>query len=340
MHNPITDIISAKGWCVADGATGSNFFGRGLEAGYPPDLWCVEKPEEVLWLHGAFLEAGADIILTNSFGANAPRLKLHKAEDRVAELNSVAAELAREATRQHFEDTGRRAVVAGSMGPTGELFEPMGMLNHEDTVAIFLEQAQALAEGGAEVIWIETMSSLEEVAAAAEAARKTGLPVCATLTFDTARRSMMGVTPADYAAFATEIGLDLVGANCGVGPAELIDSTQGLVAAGIDIPVVAKGNCGIPQYVDGEIHFHGSPELMAEYALYARDAGATTIGGCCGTTPEHVAAMVNALNSTPKRTLDKIAMTAALGTPWAALAEAEAGSTVERRRRGRRRDHQ
>ena len=140
MHNPITDIISAKGWCVADGATGSNFFGRGLEAGYPPDLWCVEKPEEVLWLHGAFLEAGADIILTNSFGANAPRLKLHKAEDRVAELNNVAAELAREATRQHFEDTGRRAVVAGSMGPTGELFEPMGMLNHEDTVAIFSEQ--------------------------------------------------------------------------------------------------------------------------------------------------------------------------------------------------------
>ena len=184
----------------------------------------------------------------------------------------------------------------------------MGMLNHEDTVAIFLEQAQALAEGGAEVIWIETMSSLEEVAAAAEAARKTGLPVCATLTFDTARRSMMGVTPADYAAFATEIGLDLAGANCGVGPAELMDSTQGLVAAGIDIPVVAKGNCGIPQYVDGEIHFHGSPELMADYALYARDAGATIIGGCCGTTPEHIAAMVNALNSTPKRALDADAM--------------------------------
>ena len=131
-----------------------------------------------------------------------------------------------------------------------------------------------------------------------------------------------------------------MGANCGVGPAELMDSTQGLVAAGIDIPIVAKGNCGIPQYVDGEIHFHGSPELMAEYALYARDAGATIIGGCCGTTPEHVAAMVNALNSTAKRTLDKIAMTAALGKPWAALAEAEAGSTVERRRRDRRRDHQ
>lgn len=337
MSNPITDIIAEKGWCVADGATGSNFFSRGLEAGYPPDLWCVEKPEEVRRLHGAFLEAGADIILTNSFGANAPRLKLHKAEHRVAELNIAAAHLAREATRQHFEDTGRKAVVAGSMGPTGELFEPMGTLTHADTVAYFAEQAQALAEGDADVIWIETMSSLEEVAAAAEAARATGLPVCATLTFDTARRSMMGVTPADYAQFAAEIGLDMAGANCGVGPAELMDSTQGLIAAGIEIPVVAKGNCGIPQYVDGAIHFHGSPELMAQYALYARDAGATIIGGCCGTTPEHIAAMVSALDSTPQRALDAEAMTAALGTPWAALAETEAGGGGEKRRGRRRR---
>jgi 5-methyltetrahydrofolate--homocysteine methyltransferase len=338
MSNPITDIIAKKGWCVADGATGSNFFGRGLEAGYPPDLWCVEKPEEILWLHGAFLEAGADIILTNSFGANAPRLKLHNAEHRVAELNAAAAQLAREATRQHYEDTGRKAVVAGSMGPTGELFEPMGTLTHADTVAYFADQANALSEGGAEVIWIETMSSLEEVAAAAEAARATGLPVCATLTFDTARRSMMGVTPADYAQFAAEIGLDMAGSNCGVGPAELMDSTQGLIDAGIEIPVVAKGNCGIPQYVDGAIHFHGSPELMAHYALYARDAGATIIGGCCGTTPEHIAAMVNALDSTPRKALDTEAMTAALGTPWAALAEAEAsGGSGGERRRGRRR---
>ena len=337
MSNPITDLIAAKGWCVADGATGSNFFGRGLEAGYPPDLWCVEKPEEVLWLHGAFLEAGADIILTNSFGANAPRLKLHKAEHRVAELNAAAAQLAREATRQHFEDTGRQAVVAGSIGPTGELFKPMSTLTHADTVAYFTEQAQALAEGGAQVIWIETMSSLEEVAAAAEAARTTGLPVCATLTFDTARRSMMGVTPADYAQFAGEIGLDMAGANCGVGPAELMDSTQGLIAAGIEIPVVAKGNCGIPQYVDGAIHFHGSPELMAQYALYARDAGATIIGGCCGTTPEHIAAMVKALDTTPLSALDDEAMTAALGTPWAALAEIESNPASEKRRGRRRR---
>ena len=146
------------------------------------------------------------------------------------------------------------------------------------------------------------MSSTEEVAAAAEAAKKTGLPVAATLTFDTARRSMMGVTPTEYAAFAQEIGLDLIGSNCGIGPAELMDSTTELLSADSGLPVIAKGNCGIPQYVDGEIHFHGSPELMAHYALHARDAGATVIGGCCGTTPEHLAAMVEALNSTPPRT--------------------------------------
>lgn len=336
MTNPVTEIIAKKGWCVADGATGSNFFGRGLEAGYPPDLWCVERPEDVLWLHSAFLEAGADIILTNSFGANAPRLKLHKAEDRVAELNFTAAQLARNASQKHFEDTGRRTIVAGCMGPTGELFEPMGPLNHEDTVAIFAEQVTALAEGGAEILWIETMSSLEEVAAAAEAGRATGLAVCATLSFDTARRSMMGITPADFAQFAIEIGLDMAGANCGVGPAELMDSTQGLVATGIEIPVVAKGNCGIPQYVDGAVHFHGSPELMAHYAVFARDAGATIIGGCCGTTPEHIAAMVSALNASPSKPLDKDAMISALGSPWASLAHMEGAEGNERRGRRRR----
>lgn len=336
MSNPIAEIIAAKGWCVADGATGSNFFGRGLEAGYPPDLWCVERPEEVSRLHSEFLDAGADVILTNSFGANAPRLKLHKAENRVAELNHAAAALAMEVTRQYFEKTGRRTVVAGSMGPTGELFEPMGTLTHEQAVAVFTEQANALAAGGAEVIWIETMSSKEEVAAAAEAARTTSLPVCATLTFDTARRSMMGITPADFAQFAVDIGLDMAGANCGVGPAELLDSTQGLIAAGLNIPVAAKGNCGIPQYIDGAIHFHGSPELMAQYALFARDAGATIIGGCCGTTPEHIAAMVAALENRPRQPLDPAAMIEALGQPWKTLSEG-GGADGSARRQSRRR---
>ena len=148
---------------------------------------------------------------------------------------------------------------------------------------------------------------------------------------------MMGITPADYAQFVAEIGLDMAGANCGVGPAELMDSTQGLIAAGIKIPLIAKGNCGIPQYVDGAIHFHGSPALMAQYALFARDAGATIIGGCCGTTPEHIAAMVSALESTPRGALDTKAMTTALGIPWATLTEPESRAGSERRRGRRRR---
>ena len=135
MSNPILDVIARKGWCVTDGATGSNFFGRGLEAGYPPELWCVERPDEVLWLHREFLKAGADLILTNSFGANAPRLKLHKSEHRVHEINKAAAQLARQAAAEHADANGHEAVVAGSMGPTGELFAPMGELTHESTVA-------------------------------------------------------------------------------------------------------------------------------------------------------------------------------------------------------------
>ncbi|MDA8986403.1 homocysteine S-methyltransferase family protein, partial [Luminiphilus sp.] len=230
-----------------------------------------------------------------------------------------------------------------SIGPTGELFMPMGMLDHRQAFEAFCEQATALADGGADVLWIETMSSTEEVAAATEAAKTTGLPVCATLSFDTARCSMMGVTPMDFAQFAVDIELDMLGSNCGIGPAELLDSTQGIVASGIALPVVAKGNCGIPQYMDGAIHFHGSPDLMAQYALFARDVGATIIGGCCGTTPEHVAAMVTALATTAPRPFDAHAMNDALGIPWANLPtqdEQSANSeTTGRRRRSQRREH-
>ena len=146
MTNPINAIIQRKGWCVADGAAGSNFFGRGLEAGYPPELWCVERPDEVLWLHHEFLRAGADLILTNSFGANAMRLKLHKSENRVHEINKAAAELACQAAAAYADESGVHAVVAGSMGPTGELFVPMGELTFEQAVACFKDQAVAFAE--------------------------------------------------------------------------------------------------------------------------------------------------------------------------------------------------
>ena len=337
MQNPLSKLINTKGWCVADGATGTNLFNRGLETGYPPELWSVERPDDVIWLHNGFLQAGSDLILTNSFGGTGFRLKLHNAQDQTRALNIAAAKLARRAVEAHFNASGKKAIVAGSMGPTGELFEPLGQLTHSSALAGFSEQAYALAEGGVDVLWIETMSSNEEVAAAIEAAKTTGLPICATMTFDTASRSMMGVMPAEFAEFARGLGANFVGANCGIGPAELLHSVRGILAASGSLPVVAKGNCGIPAYVEGAIHYHGTPELMAEYALFARDAGAKIIGGCCGTSPAHVAAMVAALDKTPLREFDEVAMVAALGEAWVDVNIDNSVGDDRRKRRGRRR---
>ena len=337
MCNPLSDIINTKGWCVADGATGTNLFSRGLETGYPPELWSVERPDEVMWLHNGFLQAGSDLILTNSFGGTGFRLRLHNAQDQTRALNIAAAKLARRAVEAHFDATGKKAIVAGSIGPTGELFEPLGQLNHASALAGFSEQAHALAEGGVDVLWIETMSSNEEVAAAIEGAKATGLPICATMTFDTASRSMMGIVPAEFAEFARDLGANFVGANCGIGPAELLHSVRGILAASGSLPVVAKGNCGIPAYVEGAIHYHGTPELMAEYALFARDVGAKVIGGCCGTSPAHVAAMVAALDKTAPRYFDEAAMIAALGEAWADVNLGKGDGDDRRKRRARRR---
>ncbi len=337
MSDLLSDLVASKGWCVADGATGTNLFSRGLETGYPPELWSVEMPEHILWLHQGFLEAGSDLILTNSFGGTGFRLKLHGAQDRVRELNVAAAKLGRQAVVAHYNSTSKQGIVAGSMGPSGELFEPLGPLTHESAVAGFTEQAEALAEGGVDVLWIETMSSNEEVAAAIEAASTTGLPICATMTFDTASRSMMGVKPSSFAAFAAESGAKFIGANCGIGPAELLHSVRGILENSADLPVVAKGNCGIPAYVEGAIHYHGTPELMAEYAIFARDLGAKIIGGCCGTSPAHVAAMVKALEETPKRPFNEVTMISALGEAWKNVNIDNVGADNRRLRRGRRR---
>ena len=337
MHNPLSNLINTKGWCVADGATGTSLFNRGLETGYPPELWSVERPDDVIWLHNGFLQAGSDLILTNSFGGTGFRLKLHNVQDRTRELNVAAAKLARKAVDAYHSSNGKKAIVAGSIGPTGELFEPLGQLTHSSALAGFSEQVDALAEGGVDVLWIETMSSKEEVAAAIEAAKATGLPICATMTFDTASRSMMGVMPADFAEFARGLGANFIGANCGIGPAELLHSVRGILTASGGLPVVAKGNCGIPAYVEGAIHYHGTPELMAEYALFARDAGAKIIGGCCGTGPAHVAAMVAALDKTPPRDFDEAAMIAALGEAWVDVKIDNSGGDDRRKRRGGRR---
>lgn len=332
-------LLAETGWILADGATGTNYFTQGLETGYPPELWNIERPEEVKALHAAFIDAGSQLVLTNSFGGTHHRLRLHDAQDRVAELNGAAARLARAAADAGRDRNGSPVLVAGSMGPTGELFAPMGALDYDDARAAFTAQAEALAEGGADLLWVETMSSLEEVQAAIDAAASTGLEVAACMTFDTAARSMMGVTPADFARQAAAFGAACVGANCGIGPAELLHSVQEMLPA-VETPVIAKGNCGIPEYVEGGIHYHGTPALMADYACFARDAGISIIGGCCGTTPAHVAAMAAALRDTPPRPFDNDGAVRALGTPWKDM-PASAGSQPEggagRRGRGRRR---
>lgn len=333
-------LLAERGYLLADGATGTNYFTVGLETGYPPELWNVEKPELVKDLHARFLAAGSDLILTNSFGGTGFRLKLHQAESRATELNKAAAKLAVTAAREHTDATGRDVVVAGSMGPTGELFSPLGALTYQSAYDGFKEQADALAEGGVDILWIETISAIEEVDAAYDAAASTGLPVGATMTFDTAGKSMMGVTPDDYARHVAGKGALAFGANCGVGPAELMHSMMGMRGAfdGEHPALVAKGNCGIPEYLDGKIHYHGTPALMASYAVLARDAGMKVIGGCCGTTPEHIAAMRTALDTAPSTgEITTAQLDAALGQAWAGIDTNKAASANKDTDRSRRR---
>lgn len=324
---------------------GTNLFALGLETGNSPELWNVEAPEKVATVHRGFLEAGSDIVLTNSFGGTAHRLKLHGAHDRVGDLNAAAARVCRDAVDRWKQETGKTCLVAGSMGPTGELFDPLGALTPETGEAAFAAQAEGLAEGGADILWIETISAAEEMAAAVAGAARTGLPIVATMTFDTSARTMMGLTPADFAALAPTLATtpSAIGANCGVGPAELAQTVLGLTEADPQAVIVAKGNCGIPQYVDGAIVYDGTPEAMAVYARIVRDAGARIVGGCCGSKPEHVRAIADALRGYvpgARPSLERI--TEDLGAPWARAGRL-AGSTPESvedeggRRRGRRR---
>ena len=342
----LADIIAKNGFALADGATGTNYFNLGLEAGYPPELWAVEKPEVVGGLHRQFLEAGSDIILTNSFGGTSHRLKLHNAQARVGELNQAAAQVARQEAKRAMDRRPTPVIVAGSMGPTGELFTPLGSLTEAEARQAFGDQAAALAEGGVDMLWIETISAFDESFAAIEAAKTTGLPVAATMTFDTAGKSMMGVSPADFATTIASRGVVALGANCGVGPAELIESVLAMkpqASKQDNIWRIAKGNCGIPGFIDGEIHYHGTPELMASYACIARDAGVAIIGGCCGTTPAHVKAMRQALDTQPAQPVTAARLLETLGAAWQ-KADGEAGgdkkahaATQARRQRRRRR---
>jgi 5-methyltetrahydrofolate--homocysteine methyltransferase len=340
MSNRLADLLASRPYLIADGATGTNLFAAGLATGEAPDLWVEQRPDEVIKLHRSFIDAGSDVILSNSFGGTRYRLKLHGADGRVQELNRRAAELAREAA----DRAGRPVVVAGSMGPTGELIEPLGQLSFEACVEAYAEQAAGLAAGGADILWLETLSSPEELKAAALGASSAGLPVTATLSFDTNGRTMMGITPAAALELFRGIQPPLAafGANCGVGAAELAATILGLTQ---DLRpgevVIAKGNCGVPSWHEGHIHYSGTPELMAEYARLVRDAGARIVGGCCGTTPEHIRAIRDALaEHTPgeRPTVEGVvARLGALSDGTMSLWSPAGSGSDPRGRRGRRR---
>ncbi len=315
---------------LADGATGTNLFEVGLVSGDNPELWNAEQPDKIRALHQSFVDAGADIILTNSFGGNGRRLMLHGLETRARELNRLAAQNARAVA----DKAGRPVVVAGSVGPTGDLLAPLGPLTEDEAVEIFAEQIEGLKEGGADVVWIETMSAPEEIRAASRAAARLDMPFAATASFDTAGRTMMGLTPAAYAEMFENLDTPPMafGANCGVGASDLLVSILGMTETRPGAIVIAKANAGVPQWHGAHIHYSGTPELMATYAGLAIDSGARIVGGCCGNKPQHVSAMRRALDlhvPGPRPTQELIV--AALG-PLVSPPPADAAPTRTRRR--------
>jgi 5-methyltetrahydrofolate--homocysteine methyltransferase len=308
MTNRLAQLLDTRDWLLADGATGTTLFNMGLQSGDAPEFWNVDAPDNIRALYKGAVDAGSDLFLTNTFGGNASRLKLHDGEKRVHELNRVGAELGREVA----DAAGHPVIVAGSMGPTGEIMAPLGTLTFDTAVEMFHEQAEGLKDGGADVLWVETISAPDEFKAAARAAELADMPWCGTMSFDTAGRTMMGLTSAGLVELVAKLSHKPLafGANCGVGASDLLRTVMGFAALGPEQPTIAKGNAGIPKYVDGHIHYDGTPDLMAEYACLARDAGAKIIGGCCGTTPEHLRQMRSALEShrpTTAPTLDLIA---------------------------------
>ena len=295
MKNPLEELLETGQPILLDGAMGTMLMDAGLGHGDPPEEWNVTQPDRIRAVHRSYIQAGSRVILTNSFGGTRFRLELHNLQDQTIALNKAAAQNAR-AEAKAARDV---VVVAGSMGPTGQLFEPMGTMTFDEAKAAFAEQAKGLVEGGVDVLWVETMSDLKEVKAAVEGARSVSdLPIVATMSFDTHGHTMMGVSPVK--ALETLVAMDVfaIGANCGTGSDELEVAVKTMRQANPDIILVAKANAGIPQLVNaGEIVYNGTPEVMAQYARNVHDLGVALIGGCCGSTPKHIRAMAEALGS-------------------------------------------
>lgn len=285
-----SELLAQPGVILADGAMGTMLMANGLAFGNSPEQWNVDEPQRVGEVHAAYVQAGARILLTNTFGGNRFRLQLHNLQERAAELNRAAARLAREAA-------GGAALVAGDIGPSGGILAPLGELEPEAAMAGFAEQATALVEGGVDVIWLETMSSLEEMRAAFDGVRRASadIPIITTMTFDTRGRTMMGVTPERAAQTLSGWGAVAVGGNCGNGPEEILEVVAKMRAMAPAATLVAKANAGVPHLLAGRPVYGAGPDDMARYATAAAEAGARVIGACCGSTPDHLRAMRDAL---------------------------------------------
>ena len=282
-----------NGPLLGDGAMGTMLQDLGNTEGGAPELWNVEHVDVVEGVLEGYASSGSRLLTTNTFGGTRARLQMHGLEDRVEELNKAAAELGRRVADRH-----PGTFVLGDIGPSGELMEPMGELTIDSAAEMFGEQIRGLVAGGVDGILIETMSDLSEVEAAVTAARKEapGLPVFATLSFDTNLRTMMGVSPAMAVQAMSDMGVDVIGANCGRGLDEMrIIATQLAEAGAGRVRLMVQSNAGLPKLQGDTFVFDGTPEEMAAYAIEMRDLGFAVIGACCGSSPAHIAAMREAL---------------------------------------------
>jgi 5-methyltetrahydrofolate--homocysteine methyltransferase len=281
-------LLSECSVLLADGATGTNYQNMGIEAGVAPEQWVIDAPDRVRELHRRFAEAGSDMVLTCSFGATAPRLVDGPLAGRATELNTRAAELAREAV-------GDERLVAGSMGPTGQLVEPYGVLTREVCVQAYAQQARALADGGADLLVLETFFALEEALWAVEGVQDiTDLPLVASFSFDQGTRTMMGLRPTDVVRAVEPLGVAAIGANCG----RSLEDTHAVVTeflAASELPLWVKPNAGVPRIVGDAVVYDADPQSFAAHVREYAERGARIVGGCCGSTPEHVAAIARGL---------------------------------------------
>jgi len=284
-----THLLAERTVLLADGATGTNYQNMGIEPGVAPEEWVFDAPDRVRELHRRFVEAGSDLLLTCTFGATAPRLADGPLAGRATEVNARAVELAREAV-------GDDRLVAGSLGPTGQLVEPYGLLTRETAVDAYAEQARALAGAGADLLVLETFFALEEALWAVEGARSaTDLPIVASFSFDQGTHTMMGLSPTDVVSAVAPLGVAALGANCG----RSLEDTDAIVteflAAAPAVPLWVKPNAGVPRIVGDTVVYEADPEMLAEHVRAYVERGARIVGGCCGSTPEHIAAIARAL---------------------------------------------